>query len=66
MDEDYLLGLLDRIGEGCFEISFHLGEAPEHWPAFYDGRQELSALLSNKVRDRIKRSGLKLISYADL
>jgi hopanoid biosynthesis associated protein HpnK len=66
MNEDYLLGLLDRIGEGYFEISFHLGEAPEDWPAFYDGRQELSALLSSKVRDKIRQSGLKLISYADL
>jgi hopanoid biosynthesis associated protein HpnK len=68
MGETYLLGLLDRIGigEGCFEISFHLGEAPSDWPAFYDGRQELSALLSKAVRDKIKRSGLKLISYTDL
>lgn len=66
MGEAYLLGLLDRIGEGCFEISFHLGEAPKDWPAFYDGRQELSALLSQAVRDKIKQSGLKLISYADL
>lgn len=66
MGEAYLVGLLDRIGEGCFEISFHLGEAPSDWPAFYDGAQELSALLSDKVRDKIKQSGLKLISYADL
>jgi len=66
MDEAYLLGLLDRIGEGCSEISFHLGEAPKDWPAFYDSRQELSALLSEVVRDKIKQSGLKLISYVDL
>jgi len=66
MREVYLLGLLDSMGEGCFEISFHLGEAPSEWPAFYDGLQELSALLSGKVRDKIKQSGLKLISYADL
>ena len=66
MSEAYLLGLLGRIGEGCFEISFHLGEAPNDWPVFYDGRQELAALLSHKVRDKIEQSGLKLISYADL
>jgi hopanoid biosynthesis associated protein HpnK len=66
MEEFYCLGLLDRIGGGCSEISFHLGEAPEDWPAFYNGRRELDTLLSETVRDRIERSGLKLISYADL
>ncbi len=66
MDEAYLLGLLDRIGDGCSEISFHLGEAPNDWPAFYDGQRELHVLLSKTVRDRIEQSGLKLISYAGL
>jgi chitin disaccharide deacetylase len=65
INESYLLGLLDRIGNGSYEIYFHLGEAPE-WPVSYDGREELSALLSKTVRDRIERSGRKLISYLDL
>jgi len=65
MDESYFLGLLETIGDGDYEISFHLGEAPE-WPIFYDGREELSAVLSKRVRDRIEQSGRKLISYLDL
>ena len=65
MNESYLLGLLDSLGNGCYEISFHLGEATD-WPCYYDGRAELAALLSDRVRARIAESGGKLISYADL
>lgn len=65
MNESYLLGLLDRLGNGCYEISFHLGEAAD-WPRYYDGDEELAALLSTRVRARIANSGRKLISYAEL
>lgn len=65
INEHFLLGLLDSMDDGNYEVSFHLGAAPE-WPAFYDGGAELGALLSSKVRERLSRSGRQLMSYQDL
>lgn len=65
MNESHLLGLLDSLGTATYEIAFHVGEAPD-WPASYDGRGELSALLSATVRERLEESERKLISYRDL
>lgn len=65
MDEQYLIGLLEEIGHRSCEISFHLGTAPD-WPTYYDGQQELSAVLSETARDRIQLHGHKLITYVEL
>ncbi|OUL33793.1 hopanoid biosynthesis associated protein HpnK [Nostoc sp. T09] len=66
MTEQYLLGLIPQIQADLVEIYSHpavitLGE-PLNGPSG-SGAAELSALLSNKVRDTIIQSGFELTNY---
>ena len=66
---DYLLELLDGLDPGVSEIGFHpaLYTPPElrKWAPGYSYREELSALISRKVRDRIRERNIRLIGYRD-
>ena len=70
MVEDRILGLIPHLPDGVSEIYFH--PAARRTPLVgaavpsYRHQDELAALLSPLVRDRIAESGIKLISYSDL
>ena len=59
----WLLLLLDRLEgrTGTFELYTHPSNAPEG-----QGQQELKALMSPEVRDKIEEKGIKLIRYLDI
>ncbi len=60
IDEAYLVRLLERLPEGCFELYLH----PRLDTA--QGRRELAALCSPHVRQIINRRGIVLTAYGDL
>jgi hopanoid biosynthesis associated protein HpnK len=69
MVEERLLGLLAHLPEGVNEIYLHPGA--ERTPALvaampgYRHREELAALLSRSLGDRIAELGIRLGSYSD-
>ena len=67
MTEEYLLGALDRLQEGLTEIYFHPGDAEEAELAAampdYRHRDELAALLSPRVREKLRTLGIQLRNY---
>jgi hopanoid biosynthesis associated protein HpnK len=70
MVEARILGLIPHLPDGVSEIYFHPAaeRAPALVKAMPDYRQpeELAALLSPMVRNRIAESGIRLVSYSDL
>jgi hopanoid biosynthesis associated protein HpnK len=70
MVEARILGLIPHLPDGVSEIYFHPAaeRAPTLVKAMPDYRQpeELAALLSPMVRNRIAESGIRLVSYSDL
>ena len=66
MVEDRILRLIPHLPDGVSEIYFH--PAAERTPSVHSYRraEELAALLSPLVRDRIAESGIRLVSYSDL
>lgn len=67
MTEEYLLRALDRLQEGVTEIYFHPGCHPdpvlrEKMPD-YRHEEELAALTSPAVREKIRTLGIKLRNY---
>lgn len=67
MTEGYLLSILDRLEEGTTEIYFHPGCLPDaeitaRMPD-YRHEEELKALLSPAVRQRISELGITLCNY---
>lgn len=58
VNEDYLLGLLPRLPAGDSEVYCH--------PSLREGRVELDALLSPRVKELVQRLGIQRIRYQDL
>ena len=67
MTEDYLLGALDRLVDGATEIYFHPGCHPDEelrkWMPDYRHEDELAALTSPRVKEKIKALGIVLRNY---
>jgi len=67
MTEEYLLKVLDCLKPGCTEIYFHPGCLPDPelaaWMPDYLHEEELAALLSSKVRNKITEQGIQLGTY---
>jgi len=67
MTEDYLLAVLERLQDGLTEIYFHPADSigPETGAATpgYRHTEELAALLSPRVREKIAGLGIKLCNY---
>jgi hopanoid biosynthesis associated protein HpnK len=67
MTEPYLLGVLERLQEGITEIYCHPGTHPEPLLAErmpgYCHQEELAALISPRVREKIAALGLVLRNY---
>jgi len=58
VDEDYLLKLLPELPAGDSELYSH--------PSLDEFRPEFEALISPRVRDRVRELGIELIRYQDL
>jgi len=67
MTEGYLLQALDRVGEGLTEIYFHPGCRPcaelDRWMPAYRHDEELAALTSPQVAEKLVRLGIRLRNY---
>jgi len=58
VDEPYVFGLLDQLPPGNSELYSH--------PSLDEFRNEFDALISPRVRERVKQLGISLIRYQDL
>jgi chitin disaccharide deacetylase len=67
MNEEYLLKALDILREGLTEIYFHPGTLPDDeirkWMPDYRHEEELAALVSPRVKERLKAQGITLRNY---
>jgi len=67
MTEEYLLKALDSVGEGLTEIYFHPGCRPcaelDRWMPEYRHDEELAALTSGRVAEKLARLGITLRNY---
>ena len=67
MTEAYLLAALDQLQDGLTEIYFHPGCHPDatlrHWMPDYRHEEELGALTSPQVREKLKSLGIVLRNY---
>jgi hopanoid biosynthesis associated protein HpnK len=61
--EEYLLKLLGTLNDGTTEIYFHPSESDRRELPGYRMRDELQALLSQKVRDMIRSKEICLCNY---
>lgn len=70
LGESHLLKILDRLQPGVTEIGMHpaLNLPPElkRWTPDYEYEEELKALISPRVRERIRERSIQLASYNDL
>jgi hopanoid biosynthesis associated protein HpnK len=66
MIEDRLLALLPHLPDGVSEVYGHPAVGSASFSPGYRHAEELSALLSPRVRRRISELGLRLARYADL
>lgn len=58
VDESFTLALLSRLPPGNSELYSH--------PSLDEGKNEFDALVSPRVRDRVRELGIELIRYQDL
>ncbi len=58
VDEDYVAGLLEHLPEGDSELYSH--------PSLDEFKHEYEALVSPRVKERVKERGIELIRYQDL
>ena len=67
MTEAYLLAALDRLDDGVTEIYFHPGCHPDEelrrWMPDYGHEEELMALTSIRVREKLHKLGIRLRNY---
>lgn len=67
MTESYLLHALDSVAEGVTEIYFHPGCRPcpelDRWMPDYLHDEELGALTSGQVTEKMARLGIRLRNY---
>ncbi|HEY6871419.1 MAG TPA: hopanoid biosynthesis-associated protein HpnK [Geobacteraceae bacterium] len=67
MTEEYLLKALDRLQDGLTEIYFHPGCHPDEtlrtWMPDYCHEEELAALTSPRVREKLQSLGIMLRNY---
>ena len=67
MTGEYLINTLDILQEGITEIYFHPGCHPDdelrRWMPDYRHEEELAALTSPRVKEKVKRLGIRLRNY---
>ena len=67
MTEEYLVNALDILQEGLTEIYFHPGLTPDdelrRWMPDYCHEEELAALTSSPVKEKVKGLDIRLMNY---
>lgn len=67
MTEEYFINALDILQEGVTEIYFHPGMTPDdelrRWMPDYCHEEELAALTSPRVKEKVKGLGIRLANY---
>jgi hopanoid biosynthesis associated protein HpnK len=66
LNEDYVVGVIDRIRDGTTEIYFHPAADIGGVPPSVESQLEVEILTGARVRDAIVRNGVELITFADL
>jgi predicted glycoside hydrolase/deacetylase ChbG (UPF0249 family) len=67
LDERRLLKLIDRLGDGDWELMCHPGLAPGNITDWrYDWEDELAAVCSPRVRELVRKKEITLLSYRAL
>jgi chitin disaccharide deacetylase len=66
LDEDYVIGLIDRLCDGTTELYFHPAADIGSVPPAPEKQREVEILTSSRVRDAIARNRVELITFADL
>lgn len=66
LDEDYVLGLIERLGEGTTELYFHPAADLGGTPPPAEAQLEVKILTSPRVRDALEARGVELVTFADL
>ncbi len=67
MTEGYLLKAIETVQDGVTEIYFHPGCHPDEellkWMPEYSHEEELAALLSSRVKEKLRAAGISLRNY---
>ena len=66
LDEDYIVGIIDRLREGTTELYFHPAADVGGIPPSAAAQLEVEILTSPRVREAIDRNDIELITFADL
>jgi hopanoid biosynthesis associated protein HpnK len=66
LDEDYVLSVIDRLGEGTSELYFHPAADIGGTPPPPEAQLEVEILTSPRVRQALEARRVELITFADL
>jgi chitin disaccharide deacetylase len=66
LDEDYVIGVIDRLCDGTTELYFHPAADIGGVPPAPEAQREVEILTGPRVRDAIVRNRIELITFADL
>jgi hopanoid biosynthesis associated protein HpnK len=66
LDEDYIVGVIDKLRDGTTELYFHPAADVGGIPPSPAAQLEVEILTSPRMRDAIDRNHIELITFADL
>jgi hopanoid biosynthesis associated protein HpnK len=66
LDEDYIVGVIDKLRDGTTELYFHPAADVGDIPPSAAAQLEVEILISPRVRDAIDRNAIELITFANL
>ena len=66
LDEDYIVGVIDKLRDGTTELYFHPAADVGGIPPSAAAQLEVEILTSPRVREAIDRNDIELITFADL
>ena len=66
LDEDYIVGVIDKLRDGTTELYFHPAADVGDIPPSAAAQLEVEILTSPRVRDAIDRNAIELITFANL
>ena len=66
LDEDYIVGVIDKLRDGTTELYFHPAADVGDTPPSAAAQLEVEILTSPRVRDAIDRNAIELITFANL
>jgi hopanoid biosynthesis associated protein HpnK len=66
LDEDYIVGVIDKLRDGTTELYFHPAADVGGIPPSAAAQLEVEILTSPRVRDAIDRNAIELITFANL